>query len=152
MRYRTRRLLAGDDYVCSPQRGRLDVAIGKAVYAPAAAEPKPVQHVDSDAYLRARYTELSGSKPSKRWGAARLQKEIDVLTNPSPSAADIAPVLEATGVDASGQDDMPDATADELAESKAMDIAEREETGPEVVADNAPEAGGDDDDQNGSLI
>lgn len=154
LRYATRALRAGDAFSAIPKDARLLKLIGKAVDAPAGVAPdlKPAEAPDPVKALRARYAELTGQEANKRWGARRLETEIDELTNPPPPVVGVAPVLEAPGDDASGQDDMPDATAEELAESKAMDIAEREWTGPEVVADNTPEAGGDDNDKNGSLI
>jgi len=131
LRYATRALHAGDSFSAIPKDARLLKLLGKAVDAPAGVAPelKPAEEADPVDALRAQYAELTGQEANKRWGARRLETEIDELTNPPPPVA---------------------ATSGELAGDPVLEAGG--EPAPEAVGEPAPEAGGDDDDQNGSLI
>lgn len=107
LRYATRRMMAGDEFVANNRDARLLVAIGKARHVrvpgsidapPPAVLQKanksndPLDHDndgapggskapdgDKDALnkLRADYTEVLGKKPFPGWDAAELQRRID---------------------------------------------------------------------------
>lgn len=107
LRYATRRMAAGDEFVANNRDARLLVAIGKARHArvpgsldaPSDAVLQKIKKVinpldhdsdgtsggskapdgDKDALnkLRAEYTELVGKKPFPGWDAVELQRRID---------------------------------------------------------------------------
>lgn len=101
MRYRTRRLRAGDRVYLTPSEAVVYRAVGLAGDAPAAKAPapraavrppkvdKPVEPRDPELdQLRAEYESLTGAKPDRRWRAERLRTEITDLMASSPIEAD----------------------------------------------------------------
>lgn len=92
LRYATRRMMAGDEFVANNRDARLLVAIGKARHArvPGSVEAPPPAVLqkaknavggdgDKEALnkLRAEYTDLVGKKPFAGWKADELQRRID---------------------------------------------------------------------------
>jgi hypothetical protein len=75
--YNTRRLKAGEGFtVRSDKDARILVALRKARAAPAEVAAK-TDDFDLD-YLRNAYLEQKGEEPDKRWGAARLKRELGI--------------------------------------------------------------------------
>ena len=93
LRYATRRMMAGDEFVANNRDARLLVAIGKARHArvPGSLEAPPptvlqkaknaagsaVDGKEALNKLRAEYTDLVGKKPFAGWKADELQRRID---------------------------------------------------------------------------
>jgi hypothetical protein len=74
--YATRRLRAGETFVArSDKDARVLVALRKAAAAP---ERKASVEADDSGleYLRTAYLEQKGEEPDKRWGSARLKREL----------------------------------------------------------------------------
>lgn len=78
--YATRRLRAGDTFSAAARHAEALKIVGKAADAPVAPKVNAVPAPDPLEALRARYGELSGQEANKRWGEARLQKEIAYLS------------------------------------------------------------------------
>lgn len=72
--YATRRLKAGDGFTARSDRdARILIAIRKARVAPDGVEPS----TDLED-LREAYRDLKRDEPDKRWGAARLKRELGI--------------------------------------------------------------------------
>ena len=72
--YATRRLKAGDEFTARSVRdARILIAIRKARVAPDRAEP-----AISLEELREAYRSLKQDEPDKRWGVARLERELGI--------------------------------------------------------------------------
>lgn len=88
--YAGRVRLPGVVFSARPEHASVLVAVGVAGFAPepkpVAPEPQPavsgvvcVDYSGNVEFMRATYFERTGRKADKRWGAARLRKEIEAL-------------------------------------------------------------------------
>ena len=80
--YNSRRLKPGEGFmVRSLKDARVLVALRKATYAPDSSEPAGLATEGGGSEiedLRKAYLEQKGDEPDKRWGTARLKRELGI--------------------------------------------------------------------------
>lgn len=77
LRYGTRHLSAGEEFLADPKHARALAAVGKArvLDVPAVSLPELPPH-DSITMLRAEYERVFGKRPFMGWGEATLREKI----------------------------------------------------------------------------